>query len=262
MENQSNQCPVKKTKYDLMRERLQKIEKRLHDIIGYGTELHDLRYASRKKREQITGLLSQRKRLLNRMFLATPEEVARMEQLNNLLLDQTKKLYARTEELYRKMTTTTYNPDFDDDVEVEGTLRFVMDGPDSLFPMSNDDYYGSKFAKTLEIISSLCYYNIIFCNENIELVHCSCHPSEYRPDMSSEELGTVDKLNDGQTWFNPCKLIGEKFWHICICHAVYDLSTNQPYSIPDILRMNDFWSEVSVIHQHFASVNKSMSSEL
>ena len=158
MENQSNQCPVKKTKYDLMRERVQKIEKKLHDIIGYGTELHKLRRdSSRKKREQITGLLSQRKRLLNRMFLATPEEVARMEQLNNLLLDQTKKLYARTEELYRKMTTMTYNPDFDDDVEVVGTLRFVMDGKNSLLPMSNDDCYGSKFAETLDVISSLCH---------------------------------------------------------------------------------------------------------
>ena len=154
------------------------------------------------------------------------------------------------------MTTTTYNPDFDDDVEVVGTLRFVMDGKNSLLPMSNDDYYGSKFANTLDVISSLCHYKIIFCNENIEFVHCSRHPSDYRPDMSSEELGTVDILNDGQTWLSPCKPIGEKFWHICICHAVYDLSMNQPYSIPDILRMNDFWSEVSVKHQHFASVNK------
>ena len=256
MENQSNQCPVKKTKYDLMHERVQKIEKKLHDIIGYGTELHNLRYASRKKREQITGLLSQRKRLLNRMFVGTPEEIARMEQLNALLLDQTKKLYARTEELYRKMTTMTYNRDFDDDVEVVGTLRFVMDGKNSLLPISNDDYYGSKFANTLDVISSLCRYKIIFCTENIEFVHCSRHPSDYRPDMSSEELGTVDILNDGQTWLSPCKPIGEKFWHICICHAVYDLSMNQPYSIPDILRMNDFWTEVSVIHQHFASVNK------
>lgn len=254
MENQSNQCPVKKTKYDLMRERVQKIEKKLHDIIGYGTELHNLRYASRKKREQITGLLSQRKRLLNRMFVGTPEEIARMEQLNALLLDQTKKLYARTEELYRKMTTTTYNPDFDDDVEVVGTLRFVMDGKNSLLPMSNDEYYGSKFAETLDVISSLCQYKIIFCNENIEFVHCSSHPSDYRPDMSSKELGTVDILNDGQTWLSPCKPIGEKFWNICICHAVYDLSMNQPYSIPDILRMNDFWTEVSVNHQHFAKL--------
>ena len=79
MENKSNMCPVKKTKYDLMRERVQKIEERLHDIIGYGVEWHNLRCASRKKREQIIRLLELRKSLLNRMFLATPEEVARME---------------------------------------------------------------------------------------------------------------------------------------------------------------------------------------
>jgi hypothetical protein len=27
---------------------------------------------------------------------------------------------------------------------------------------------------------------------------------------------------------------------------------DKPYSIPDILRMNDFWLEVKVKHQHFA----------
>ena len=41
--------------------------------------------------------------------------------------------------------------------------------------------------------------------------------------------------------------------HLCICHAIYDLNMHKPYSIPDILRMNDFSVEVAVKHQHFAN---------
>ena len=40
---------------------------------------------------------------------------------------------------------------------------------------------------------------------------------------------------------------------ICICHAVHDICTHKPYSIPDLLRMNDFWVEAEVTFQHFAS---------
>jgi hypothetical protein len=31
------------------------------------------------------------------------------------------------------------------------------------------------------------------------------------------------------------------------------LNKHKPYSIPDILRMNDFYIEVAVKHQHFAN---------
>ena len=42
----------------------------------------------------------------------------------------------------------------------------------------------------------------------------------------------------------------DKLSHLCICHAIHDLSCHKPYSIPDILRMNDFCVEVKVTHQH------------
>ena len=41
----------------------------------------------------------------------------------------------------------------------------------------------------------------------------------------------------------------EEFKDICICHAVHELCQHKMYSIPDLLRMNDFWCEVRVTHQ-------------
>lgn len=64
----------------------------------------------RRKCEQVEKLIWKRKHLLDKMFVATPEEVERMEQVNNRLLDLTQKMYARTEALYRKVITATYAP--------------------------------------------------------------------------------------------------------------------------------------------------------
>ena len=57
------------------------------------------------------------------MFAATPEEVERMEQVNTLLLQLTQQMYRRSAELYRKVLGATYDKTFDDDVEVEGSLK-------------------------------------------------------------------------------------------------------------------------------------------
>lgn len=232
------------TKEERLRERVQKIEQKLKAIADDRAVLR----RSQRKREQAKRLILQRRRLLDEMFVATPEEVARMEQVNARLFDLTKKLYARTEELYRKTITTTYDPAFDNDVDIEGKLTFNVSDADSLLSMSNDDYYGSDFAATLAIIDEL-YPD----DDVIEFSYCYCRPSDYRADMSSEELGVVDILNDGDSWYEACQPAADKLQHLCICHAINELNMHKPYSIPDILRMNDFWVEVVVKHQHFAN---------
>ena len=67
--------------------------------------------------------------------------------------------------------------------------------------------------------------------------------------MTAEEYGLYDFLNDGTTWAESW-LDREEFKEITICHAVHDLCTHKYYSIPDLLRMNDFWIEIKITHQH------------
>ncbi|MEE1213712.1 MAG: hypothetical protein U0L04_01905, partial [Bacteroidaceae bacterium] len=109
-----------------MRKRVQNIEERLKAIINEKSDGHSLWYRSERKCLQIEKLVWQRKELLDKMFTGTPDEVTRMEQVNTLLLELTDKLHARTEELYRKTMATVYDPEFDNDIDVEGTIKFVM----------------------------------------------------------------------------------------------------------------------------------------
>ena len=107
---------MKNKEYTHLREQVQKIEEKILAITGKNVEFNMEWTRSQRKCEQVERLIWKRKHLLDEMFVATPEEVVRMEQLNNRLLDLTQKMLSRTEALYRKMATSTYDPEFDDDV--------------------------------------------------------------------------------------------------------------------------------------------------
>ena len=241
---------MKNKEYTHLREQVQKIEEKIIAITGKNVEFNMEWTRSQRKCEQVKKLIWKRKHLLDKMFVATPEEVVRMEQVNNRLYDLTQKMYARTEALCRKVMTTTYDPESDDDVDVEGTLKFSANGHSSLLPMANDDYYGSDFYRMLVVIDWL-YTCDVLDFEEIEQCRCYIYPSDYRPEMSSKELGLTDDLNDGTTWYESVQPATDKLSHICICHAIHDLSDHKPYSVPDILRMNDFCVKVKVTHKHW-----------
>ena len=162
-----------------LRECVQKIEGELRSIVGdcigkwFSIPRYDYEF------EELVELLNRRRELLDKMFVATSEEIERMEQVNNRLSDLTNKLFARTEELCRKMTTTTYDPEFDNHVDVDGTLKFEMNDEDSILPMSNDAYYGSDFAFVFEVIACL-YTHKYLRREEIEFSYC------YKVDMDTD----------------------------------------------------------------------------
>jgi hypothetical protein len=239
---------MKNKEYTHLRAQVQKIEEKVLAITGRNVDFNMEWTRSQRKCEQAKKLIWKRKHLLDKMFVATTEEVKRMEQLNNRLLDLTHKMLSRTEALYRNLMTATYDPEFDDDVEVEGSLRFSLNGQSSVLPMVNDDYYGSNFYEILCVIDWLYTCNHLG-TEEIECINISL--ADYSTEMSSKELGFNDDLNDGQTWYEPVQPAADKLSHLCICHAIHDLSDHKPYSIPDILRMNDFCVEVKVKHQHW-----------
>ena len=241
---------MKNKEYTHLREQVQKIEEKILAITSKNVEFNMEWTRLQCKYEQVEKLIWKRKHLLDKMFVATPEEVVRMEQVNNRLYDLTQKMYARTEALYRKMATTTYDPEFDDDVEIEGSLRFSPNGHSSVLPMANDDYYGSEFYEMFCVIDWLytCEHLKL---EEVEDCWVLRSPADYRPEMTREELGIKDDLNDDTTWYESVQPAAEKLSHLCICHAIHDLSCHKPYSIPDILRMNDFCVEVKVKHQHW-----------
>lgn len=233
-----------------LRKRLQRIEAAILRITGKDMDRLSVRLVPEKKRERIGELIGVRQVLLNRMFAATPEEVKRMEQVNTLLLQLTQRMHHRSAELYRRVLDVTYDKTFDDDVVVEGSLKYNYDGPESVLHLTNDHYYGSDFTRMLQIIGWLYACDVDeFQPEEIECTSSGSIDPDDNPSMSDAELGFADDFDDGSTWAEGL-LDHPAFKHICICHAVHDICTHKSYSIPDLLRMNDFWCEVKIIHQH------------
>ena len=243
-------CPPMESDKARLRKRLRRIEATILRITGKDMDQLVSKRISEKKRERIGNLIGERKVLLDRMFAATPAEVERMERVNSLLLDLTGQMYRRSAELYRKVLTSTCDRTFDDDVLINSSLRYNCNDEESVLSMTNDRYYGSDFFRMLNIIDWLYSCGTEgFRLPEIEAIWGKTVDLKDNPSKSDAELDFVDNFNDGTTWAE-ASLDHPALRHICICHAVHDICTHKDYSIPDLLRMNDFWCEVKITHQH------------
>jgi len=231
-----------------LKEQLLQVEGQIKELCPAGDDFDQYRFvmnSSGKDKEKLRSLLLERRNLLNRMLLWTPGEIARMKEVNDRLYDLTKRLHEKTYSLYKALLQTGYDPDFDDDIMIEGRLTYIVDDWDdgsSLLPMEEDLEYGSDFKWMMTLIYTL--------SDIKELYACARTFTSYdindRPDMAAKELGIVDDFDDGQSWDHGhhSALNG-----ICICHAIYNLTSINLFSYPDVLRMNDFWCEVRVTNQ-------------
>ena len=231
-------------KIERLRERVQKVEAKLQALYEENMFDWNILNTSLHKCKQAEKLLWQRKRLLDEMFTATPEEVAQLEYVNTELLGLTKQMYESTEEVLRKLATTTFHNGYDEAIEATGSLVFNKDGIATVLPMSNDDYYGSDFDSMFYVFDSM--YRTGHFSMPIERCYGLCWFDNYKEDTSSDELGLIDEHNNGTSWYKADQPAADKLNHICICHAIHELSVTKPYSIPDILRMCYFEIKVNV----------------
>lgn len=232
------------------KQELAKLERKILKFVNYvdGRGITPaLSDCTEEKKEQLREMLGRRCVLLNNMFMCTPDEVDAFKKVNDRLTDLTKKMHTKALSLYRALLKDGYDPDFDDDITLEAALRYVYS--DEYESVVQDDskrnIYGSDFAHMLDILydyyEDACWPDCAWCSASYRL--------DLNPDMTAEEYGLYDFLNNDTTWAESW-LDREEFKEICICHAVHDLCTHKYYSIPDLLRMNDFWIEIKITHQH------------
>ena len=238
----------------LAHELLKDLESEIKKIVGTDvcsfTEGHTKYDAKYKK---IKELLNVRQTLLNELFFATSEEIIRLKQVNSLLDELTKKMYHRTASLYRVFLSSYRDEEFDDDYEIEGTLKCNIDYDSeggiygTILKLENDEFYGSDFGYMIALINRMqdCE-SIVECHIGYKETHTLS--------MSNEELDCYDHWDDGVSW-NEGELNRKELEHICICYAMHVICVHNEYSLPDLLRLNDFWIEALVKCQHFASQN-------
>ena len=232
---------------------LAEIEKQILDMgpycDGHGL-IEPIHQWGQQKKDELKTLFTKRCNLLNKMFECRPEELKHFKKVNGRLNNLTKKMHNKALSHYLSILEQGYDPDFDDDIMVEGTLRYVFnDKWDSVIQEDVlPNIYGSDFGTMINLLYGL--YTDADVNEC-----ASCWTSydlRHRANMSAEDLGLDDFLDDGDTW-DEVPLDRPEFKGICICHAVHDLCCHKAFSIPDLIRMDDFWIDIKITHQHLVT---------
>ena len=129
--------------FEVWKDEVLRIEEKIRSIVGSDPERIS-HYVLFRHKEELELLLDQRRTLLNWMFLETPQEVARMDVVNTRLFDLTKRLRVKMADVCESLVTRERD-NFDDDYEVEGTLRFSYNEEDSILSYEGADVYGSDF---------------------------------------------------------------------------------------------------------------------
>lgn len=202
--------------------------------------------------EKVQELMSSRNFILHLLFEkhCTPAEVARLEEVNALLLDLTNRTYKRTANLARTILSAA-REDMDDNLTIEGKLVPEFDLPSSVLRLKDDSYYGSEFVRMAAILQE---------TEEFQpgMADVCCYPSQlsvpFSPSITDEQLGCDNTLDDGTTWAEAWLHI-PPLEHITICYALHALVTHMSWSIPDVLRINDYKIEVTATVQQFSLHN-------
>lgn len=229
---------------DILRTRLLKTEEKIKGIVGkkYNGYAWDM---CPVQRDKIALLLIYRSAYLDKMFLATPEEVRRFESLNDKLIKMADDMRARAAMLWETMIGMKKMAEFDDVYAVEGILRIQgWDDEDEVLKLPEDEYYGSDF----QFMSEVLHEMIPDCMSQAHC-HCFLDSCDLRLGKTDPNRAFTNSMEDGTTWAEGA-LCHPALSHICICHPIHDICTHNPFSIPDLLRVNDFKTTVTLTVEH------------
>ena len=173
--------------FELQKTEVLRIEQEIRNIVGNDPDYLNCEVL-RDRKEDLVFLLDSRRTLLNWMYQETDEEVARMEIVNSRLFDLTKRLRVKMADVCESVASSARD-DFDDDFNVEGTLRFCYNGEESLLSYPDADVYGSDYR--LMIVTN----NWLTGDDPLHYLEMSC-----RFNASRESILQTDDLDDDLSW--------------------------------------------------------------
>ena len=132
---------------EFLKEKVEKIESEILALTDDGTAC----CVSDDKGAYLAKLIEERKDALDALFQATPNEVMRMDKLNDQLKAITRQMHERVAIVNEDAAKIFVDGNF----EVEGNLNYNPNAADAIVQMANDDYYGSNFAKIHQVIDML-----------------------------------------------------------------------------------------------------------
>ena len=228
----------KDKQWEWRKKQVQRIEQRIIQIagkddsdctLGSALEIEDLR---RSKREKLQDLFLKRNYLLDQMFLATPTEVARLEEINQRLRGLTKQLEDKISTLYRRDLSYGYEQDWSD--EYEGYLVWQSDS----IEYEGDDIYGSDIQRMLSIQQGI--YNDRDCLGACVHILKYPEPTDHLS-MTDKELDVINQLDEEiDDWKEGRWSRIPEIAHIKVCYAMHHMFDHQNLPIVDILHLCEF----------------------
>lgn len=202
----------------------------------------------------VDELLLDRMVILNILFRlhCNDAEIDRFKLINNHLYGLTKELFRKTADTYRMMLMWPRDDHFTDDVNIDGSITYECESETNFMRLEDDAFYCSDFGQMLAVISATENDN----RPDIVSAFCQWNPEEDNAKMSDKELGIENHLDDGESWVEGFQYFPQ-LDDTCICYAVHDICTHRSYSIPDLLRMNDFTAQVKVEIQNIRETDGS-----
>lgn len=202
---------------------------------------------NRYTRQIIRLLLEERKCLLNKSFEYTPENIENLLRVNRILSEGSEKAQSQARKRYEEIMSR--NDGFTQDFEIEGTVRVSYNGVHSLINPTPEEEKeeGAPYPHTphiMEIIDSAMSGKF---SEDLY----ACHYNDGYSPEKEDEIDLDNMYLDDDGWRYALGTNCPEFQGVRCSWAFKTLTNDSLYALQDIVRINDFWNEVTVIYQNW-----------
>jgi hypothetical protein len=195
--------------------------------------------------DPLKNVMSVRKRKLNRAFVYTAENKARLLRVNARLMDAFEKADIEKQRVVNNLQQRLDgNDEFLHDFEVEVKITPYFN--ENCFDINNDDNYGFTILSVLNAILPdyiLGYYQ----DDDVTDVTDDTDDTDVTDDYPNVPIYFIKELN----WNECCGLSHGELAEEYISYGIHELYDSTEWSLQDILNIDNFWVEVKVWHQHF-----------
>lgn len=192
--------------------------------------------------------LMHRRNLLNNHFQLTNQEFERFRVVATLFAEKTEMVFRNTRRIYKQLheeMKSGAGGDFSD-FYVEASIQACYNDTDSIVSIEDDS--GSDYAQFAEILDTVSGDYVAMMAKRLD----------YNPDATPDDkffrgyfcCEYDEYLQLNTTWHLRIGMEFPKLLEIPVCYALHQLSDHVHYSLPDIIRINDVWSEVRVGYQN------------
>ena len=224
------------------RKRIQSLEKKIISIYdkerGYNNDCSFIPASylgdDRELKERLEPFLRERRFILDTIFQATPEEVKRLTEINNLLRQNVEYMKNQLTEYYRANAPFFKGRGLDEWIEASLTAYPLLHES-----YLGDDFYGSNFNKILDIEYELMSGDLMEACDQLRI-----YPDE-NPNYDADHLviDGYERYTDFEDWKEYWDRI-EAFRDIKFCYALHHMFDHQDLPLVDILHKTSFCIDI------------------